>query len=499
VQLVLGALLAGAPPALGQQATVEGKPPVPIGPPPEVRLPEIQPFTLSNGLPVRLVELHALPVVQVELVVLSGAASEEPAQAGVADLTADMLDEGTQARDAIEIAEALEFLGARLSTGAGWDASSVGLHVATARLDSALTLMADVALHPAFPEKELERRRTERLTDFLLARDAPAALAAVTLAAALYPERHRYHARVGGTAETIAPLGREDLLRFYGERYVPSNAALIVVGDVRPADLRPRLEAVFGGWRGPPAAPRALAEAPQVPETRIVLVDRPGAEQSEIRVARVGPPRATADYVSLVVLNTLLGGPFSSRLNQNLRETHGYVYHAYSVFDFRGGPGPFVAFAPAVTAATDSAVVEFLRELRRIREQAPSLEELEKAKRYVALSFPAEFETTEDVASKLGELLVYGLPEDFWDTFVERVNAVTSEEVQAAAGRHLDPDASLIVVVGDASKVRAGLEGLGVGELELLTIEQVMGPPPRISGGNGGAAEPERLKRDAGG
>jgi zinc protease len=214
-----------------------------------------------------------------------------------------------------------------------------------------------------------------------------------------------------------------------------------------------------------------------------VLVDRPGSEQSEIRVARVGPPRSTSDYVRLVVLNTMLGGPFSSRLNQNLRETHGYVYHANSFFDFRRGPGPFVALAPAQTASTDSAVVEFLRELRRIRAETPPAEEVEKAQRYVALSFPSQFETTSDVAARVAELVVYDLPDDFYDTFVERVSAVTAQDVQAAARRYLDPERSLVVVVGDAAKVRPGLQGLGVGKVEQLTVEQVMGPRPRVAGG----------------
>lgn len=473
-------------PALGQQATIEEEPPVPIGPPPKLRLPEVQAFTLSNGLAVRLVELSALPVVQVNLVVLSGAASERPERAGVADLTADMLDEGTTTRDALALAEALEYLGARLETGAGWDASTVELHVASARLDSALTLMADVVRNPAFPAEELERKRTERLTELLLARDVPTSIASVALAGALYPETHRYHQTVGGTSQTIGKLRREDLVRFFQENYGPANAALIVVGDVTAETIRPRLEAAFGDWRGKGAERTPLPDAPQVSKTHVVLVDRPGSEQSEIRVARLGPPRSTADYVRLVVLNTLLGGAFTSRLNQNLRETHGYVYHANSTFDFRVGPGPFLALAPAHTAVTDSAVVEFLRELRRIREEEASTGEVEKAKRYLALSFPAEFETTADVAGKLAELVIYDLPQDFYDTFVERVSAVTAQEVRAAATTYLDTEASVILVVGDAARVRAGLEGLGVGEVEQLTIEQVMGPPPQIGSGEGG-------------
>jgi zinc protease len=474
-----------AGPVTAQQATLEERPPVTLGPAPELDLPEIQSFTLTNGLRVHVVELHALPVVQIDLVVLSGAAAEAPSSAGVADLAADMLDEGTLTRGALELAESLEYLGARLSTGAGWDASFVELHAPVARVDSAVALMAEVALQPAFPAEELARKRKERLTAFLLARDVPAALASVAQAAALYPGGHRYHARVGGTAETVARLGRQDLEDFYRRHYAPDNAALIVVGDVTAGDIRLRLEAVFGSWRARVQGRNPLANAPQVERTRIVLVDRPGSEQSEIRLVRLGPPRSTEDYVQLVVTNTLLGGTFSSRLNQNLREAHGYVYHAGSAFDFRAGPGPFMAGAAAQTAVTDSAVVEFLRELRRIRDERPADEEVEKAKRYVALSFPAEFETTTDVAARIAELVIYQLPGDFYDTFVEDVNGVTADDVQAAARSYLDPESVVIVVVGDAAKIRPGLERLGLGKIRQLSIDQVMGPQPKIEEADG--------------
>lgn len=464
-----------------------GPPPIAPGPPPELRLPEVQSFTLSNGLAVRLVEAHALPVVQVDLALLSGAASEGPDEAGVASLTADMLDEGTGSRDALEIAEQLELLGADLGTGAGWDASFVSLHVAASRLDSALTIMADVVLHPSFPEGELARKRNERLTAFLQGRDVPAVLVSTALAAELYPERHRYHRRVGGTAASVERITRDDLLRFYRREYSPANAALVVAGDVTAEALRPALEAAFGGWRGPRVERPALPPAPQVERTRIVLVDRPGSEQSEIRVARVGPPRTTADYVRFEVLNTLLGGSFSSRLNANLREAHGYTYGAGSVFDWRAGPGPVLAGAAVQTAATDSSVTEFLRELRRIRDETPPADEVEKAERYVALSFPGQFETTRDLAERMLELVVYGLPPDFYDTFVRHVLEVTPAEVQAAARAALDPDASLIVVVGDAARVSPGLAKLGFGPLERRSVEQVMGPPPKVAGGESDA------------
>ncbi len=482
--LVAAALLAASLPAAAQEpgAGAMPSPPVQVGPPPELRLPASQSFALSNGLPVRLVEMHALPVVQVALVVLSGAAFEDLDRAGVADMTADMLDEGTETRSALEIAEQLESLGAELATGAGWDASFVSLHVVAARLDSALTIMADVALHPAFPASELARKRAQRLTAFLQGRDVPSVLASTALAAELYPPGHRYNRRVGGTAATVARLSRDDLVGFYRQAYSPANAALIVAGDVTAESARPALEAAFGSWQGAAVERRPLPPAPQVEKTRVVLVDRPGSDQSELRVARVGPPRASAEYVRLEVLNTLLGGSFSSRLNANLRETHGYTYGAGSVFDWRLGPGPVLAGAAVQTAVTDSSIVEILRELRRIRDEKPSAEEVERAQRYVALSFPGEFETTSDVTDRVAELVVYGLPDDFYDSFVRHVLEVTPAEVQEAARTYLDPDASLIIAVGDAARVGTGLERLGVGPVKRRSVEQVMGPPPRIPG-----------------
>jgi predicted Zn-dependent peptidase len=253
--------------------------------------------------------------------------------------------------------------------------------------------------------------------------------------------------------------------------------------------LRPALERAFGGWQGGTVQRRPAPPAPQVAGTRIVLVDRPGSDQSEVRVARLAPARTTPDYVPLEVLNTLLGGSFTSRLNVNLRETHGYTYGAGTAIDWRLGPGPMGAGAAVQTAVTDSALVEILREFRRIRDETPSADEVGKTERYVALSFPGEFETTGDVTDRIAELVVYDLAADFYDTFVAKVLDVSAGQVQETARTYLDPGANLIVVVGDAAKLGAGLEKLGLGPVERRSVEDVMGPPPAFEGGEPSADE----------
>jgi predicted Zn-dependent peptidase len=472
--LITCVCVASMVPVLAQQRPDRSTPPVP-GPAPTLHLPPIQKRTLSNGLPVWIVEAHKVPLVQVNLVVMAGSADDPAGKFGVANLTAAMLDEGAGRRSSLEIADAIDFLGADLATTSSSDASAVRLNVPAARLREALPIMADVALRPTFPARDLERLRQERLTALLQARDDPEALVPLAFVRVLYGNSHRYGTGQLGTEATIKAFTAQDLKAFHTSMYQPTNATLIVVGDITAARAIPLLEQQFGSWRGTGAVRRTpVPAAPQPAQTRITLVDVPMAEQSQIRIGAIGVPRSTPDYFTLQVLNTVLGGSFTSRLNQNLREEHGYTYGASSRFDMRLSAGPFLAGAGVQTDKTAESLTEFFKEFAGI--QSPlSAEELAKAKNYVALGFPAEFETIDDLAAHLEELAIYKLPDDYFEKYVASIQAVTAAAVQKAAATYIQPRRFAVVVVGDRTVIEPKIRALNLGPVQIMTVDQVLG------------------------
>ena len=455
-----------------QQAPDRSVAPKP-GPLPALKLPQIQKRTLSNGVPVWVVELHKVPVVHVTLAVKSGSGADPRGKYGIASLTAEMLDEGAGQRNALQVADAIDYLGASLSTSSSSDASFVDLHVPVARLGDALPIMSDVALHPSFPDQELQRAREELLTSLVQAQDDPASLIQFAFPRLVFGPQHRYGTVSIGTAAAVKGFSVSDLRQFHAQHYVPSNAVIIVTGDVTPASAVARLEAAFGAWKGTAAPRTAVPAAPQLTARRIYLVDKPGAAQSQIRIGWVGVPRATPDYFALRVLNTILGGSFTSRLNQNLREEHGYSYGASSSFDMRSAAGPFYAAAGVQTDKTSEALTEFFKELDAIRKPIPA-EEIEKAKNYLALLLPRTFETTESLAGSLAQVFVYNLPADYYATYTDRIRAVTPADVQRAAERYIQPDKFAIVIVGDRKVIEPGIKALNLGPIETIDVDDVM-------------------------
>lgn len=458
--------------------SAQGKPdrsrPPAIGPAPSLKLPAIQKQRLSNGLAVWLVEHHEVPLAQINLIVRSGSAADPIGKYGVGSLAAAMLDEGAGTRSALELADALEFLGANLSTTSSFDYSAVRMSVPVSKLGEAMPLMADVALRPAFPASELDRLKKERLTGLLQARDNPGALIQIAFPRVVFGPTHRYGTSANGSPAAIEAFTVADLQAFYRAHYRPDNSTLLVVGDVTPASLMPMLEQAFGSWKAEGMAP-LVAEVPMAPQLKsrqIYIVDKPDAPQSQIRIGWVGVPRSTADYAALEVLNTILGGSFTSRLNQNLREEHGYSYGASSAFDMRLSAGPFLAAAGVQTDKTGEAVKEFFNELNRIGTVVPE-DELKKAKNYVALSFPGEFETTGDLARKLEELVVYNLPEDTFAKFVGAVTSVTAADLQKLAARYIQPDKMAVVVVGDRKVIEGPIRQLNLGPVNFISIDEL--------------------------
>lgn len=470
--LILFVALAASVTLTAQQP--DRKQPPPIGPAPALTLPAIQKHQLSNGLAVWMVEHHEVPLAQVNLIVRSGSAADPIGKYGVGSLTTAMLDEGAGSRSALDLADAIEFLGANLSTGSSFDSSAVRLSVPVSRLADALPLMADVALRPTFPVAELERLRKERLTALLQARDNPAALVQLAFPRAVFGPTHRYGTSANGLPATIETLTADDLRTFYRAHFRPDNATLLVVGDLTPAAALPMLEKAFGGWKaeGLAALVAAVPNAPQLGKRQVYLVDKPEAPQSQIRIGWVGVARSTPDYAVLEVLNTVLGGSFTSRLNQNLREKNGYAYGASSAFDMRMSAGPFLAAAGVQTDKTADALREFFNELNGILTPVPA-GELAKAKNYVALGFPGEFETTGDMARKLEELVVYNLPESTFSNFVPSVTAVTAADLQRAAARFVQPEKMAVVVVGDLKAIEGPIRALNLGPVTVLPIDSL--------------------------
>jgi predicted Zn-dependent peptidase len=456
----VAAITLATPALLTSQQIDRSKPPV-LGAPPELHLPPVTVRQLPNGLKLMVVERHKLPLANFLLVVPTGATANPAGKAGVADLAAQMLTEGTATRTALQIADQIQYLGIGLNTGSGWDATTVSLNTPTAQLDSALALFADVALHPSFPESEWTRIKQDRLTSLLQLKDRGPAIANRAYQSILYGADNPYGRPAAGTTESVTGMTAGDARAFYGAHFIPNNATIIAVGDVTPAQVEEKIGKLFGGWAKGNEASVTVPAAPAAATTTIYLIDKPGAAQSSFRIGSVAVPRSTPDYFPISVMNTVLGGSFTSRLNQDLREVKGYTYGAGSSFDMRRFAGPFTASAEIVSAKTDSALIDFMQQLRAIRDTVPT-PELTKTKRYMELELPAAFETNGGVASRLADVALYGLPLDFYNHAVANIDAVTQVEVQRVAQKYIDPSHLAIVIVGDRKSIEAPLRALNI-------------------------------------
>jgi predicted Zn-dependent peptidase len=446
-------------------------PPRPQGEP-RIDLPEPVRMELPNGLKVMYVRQAELPVVSAVLVTRGAGSADEPAELpGLASFTANMLDEGAAGMDALQLADALDLLGASLSTGSGTDAAQTSLYVLRQNFPRALQLMADVVIRPDFPEREVSRLRDERLTALARARDEATTIANNAFASLVYGGQHPYGRFP--VAESTQGLDRARVQAFHASRFGPRNSTLILVGDVDPAQMQPLIAQAFGGWTS--QSPMQLGEPPVAPtigRTIVYLIDKPGAAQSEIRIGHPGVARSNPDYYALLVMNTMLGGTFTSRLNTNLRETHGWSYGARSTYSMLRGAGPFTAAAGVQTNATDSALVEFFREINRIRTEPVGADELQKIKNFVALRLPDQLETTQDVAGQLATLETYGLNSSFYDDYVQRIMAVSAEDLRRVANTYVRPENSVVVIVGDRSVVEAGIRAANIGPVEIREVTE---------------------------
>jgi len=440
----------------------------PAGEPvPSFSVPTPASAVLDNGLTLIVSEERGVPIVSARLVVGTGSDANPLDRPGLASLMAGMLDEGTESRSALEIADELANLGSTLGTTSNMDATTVVGRALTQNFASTLELMADVALRPSFPAQELERQRASRSAQIVQRRETPETRAREVLAAVLYGAGHPYGYTEFGTPESVAAITRDDLVALWRQNFVPRNAALVVAGDISLAELRSLAEDAFGDWDGE-APPRPALGAFETTDARVVIADMPGAAQTQLIVTKVGVPRSTADYEALSVMNTALGGSFSSRINMNLREEHGYTYGAQSVFTFRKGPGPFYVFSPVRTDVTAPALEEIFLELREAVSRPIAGEELQRAKDSLVLSLPGGFQTSAGLAAQYANVHVYGLGLDYFGGYADRITAVDAAAVQIVAERYVTPDEMIVVAAGDRAQIESALADLDLGPLEIF-------------------------------
>lgn len=430
--------------------------------------PEVESGELENGLEIRVARLPRLPVVSVTLVLNAGESWLDASRAGLAVLTGDALEGGTEEHPGSEFAEALESLGAQLSVRTGWDATSVQLSCHADRLAEALPLLAGVVRRPALPDDEVLRVRSQHLAGLEQRRKEPSKLALDHTLRAVYAEDVPFARPTAGLVDAVSTLDRDDALGFAREAYRPGDGGLVVAGDVDRGEVEDLAMDHLGGWSGEGRGRPDFEARPRSRERRVVVVDRPGSVQSEIRMGHVGIRKTSDDYFPLLVFNTLLGGTFTSRLNRKLREERGFTYGVRSRFSTRRLPGPFTISTAVETAVTAEAVRDALGVVETVLAEGPTEEEVASARDYIVGVFPLRFETTRQVSSRVAELIVYGLEKDYHARYRDRIRAVSTEDAMAAARRNVRPEEMAIVIVGDAGRVREPLEALDVGPVSVV-------------------------------
>jgi zinc protease len=425
----------------------------------KISFPKYITTDLTNGLRVFIIEHHEQPIVSLRFLVKSGSAQDGDLP-GLASLAGELLTKGTTNQSALQIAGEIDYVGGQLVSGSDWDATYANAAVLKKHLDLGLSLLADVTLNPIFLEGEIERAREQRLTTLIQRKDDAGYLAEAKLNSAIF-DGHQYAKPQIGTERSVKAVTRADFLEFHKRYFAPSNTILAVVGDISFSEVMPRIEKLFGSWQRHPLPVELIQSPKDLEKMSVHVVDKPEAVQSAIRVGHVGIARKSDDFIPVVVLNTLLGGYFNSRININLREGKGYTYGAHTTFDVRKFQGPFIASADVRNPVTDSAISEILFELQRIREDLVKAEELDMVKKFLVGSFPLQIETPNQIASKVIDLELYDLPRDFYDTFNDQVETITAQDLLRVAQKYLHPDRAAIAVSGNSKEIASKLQKFG--------------------------------------
>lgn len=427
--------------------------------------PPVESRALDGGLALRVARLPRLPIVAVTLVLPAGEALLDEARAGHATLTANALEGGTRRRSGIELAEALEGIGASLGASAGWDSTTVSLAALADRLEDALALLAEVVLEPAFPHEEVARIRDQQLARIRQREKDPGSLASDRAAGLIYSADSPYGRPAGGVPASVMSFHEAEAAAVAASLYKPVGGGLVVAGDVDVDAVEALARRVFAGWSGGDRQGLETLAAARFTHATVHVIDRPGAVQSEIRVGHPGIAVGHPDHHAVAVMNTVLGGAFTSRLNLNLREKNGFTYGVRSRFAMRRGAGPFTVSTAVETDVTTLAVREILAELGAMAERGPTEDEVEAARDYIAGVFPLRLETSAQVAARIAELIVYDLPDDHHARYRDQIRAVTRDDAAAAARRQVRPHEATIVVAGDAARIAKPLEALGLGSV----------------------------------
>lgn len=436
-------------------------------PPRPYAFPDADHATLSNGLSVHVVPLRRLPVVTALLMSDAGAECDFVATAGVASIAVDAQTEGTTLRDGAQLAHAFERLGGSLDTAVTWAHSELSTTVTLPHFKGALTLLAEVARHPSFPDEEVLRLREERMAELLQQRAEPRGLADDVFAGSCFATGSRYAVPEGGAEKTVASISRAEVSQHHSNFVVPARSALILVGDVKIDEVLRQAEDALGEWSGKGTAPPPITAVPTHSGRMVHLVERAESPQSEIRVGHSSVERRHRDFYALSVMNAILGGLFNSRINLNLRERHAYTYGAFSHFSWRRHASSFETSTAVRSDVTAAAVREVLDEIDRMRSDLVDPTELSLAVDYLTGVFPIRFETTAAIADAIAMREGYDLPRDYFDRYRDRIAAVTAEDVLRVAQAHLAPERMQVVVVGDPSVVRADLDALQVGPVQV--------------------------------
>ncbi|MFN2571435.1 MAG: M16 family metallopeptidase [Gemmatimonadales bacterium] len=444
------------------------------GTPPEARFPSIARATLPNGLKIVLAERHSIPQVNLTLLVDAGYAADQFASPGTASLALDMLDEGTTRRTALQISDTLLQLGAQLGTGSQLDVSRVSLSTIKETLDPALDIFADVVLHPSFPQADFQRLQRQRLARIQREKVQPVQMALRVFPQLLYGANHAYGNPLtgSGTEQSVSRMNRDDLVRFHRTWFKPNHATVVVVGDVTMAEIQPRLTRLFSGWQTGEVPQKNVSTVADQPRPVVYILDRPGAEQSFILAADLAAPKANPHEYAIEAMTSLLGGQFTSRVNMNLREAKHWSYGAFTfIWDARG-QRPFIAYAPVQTDKTKESMVEVDRELRGILGTKPvDTDELSKAQANLTLTLPGNWETMDAVQGSLEQMVTYGLDDNYFETYAQRVRGLKIPDATAAAQETIRPDHLVWVVVGDRAKIEAGIRELNFGEIRFLDAD----------------------------
>ena len=445
------------------------KPP-PAGPAPVPTLPAPRSFKLANGLTVLHLQRSALPIVTAQLVVNAGLAANDPALPGAAAFAAGMLEEGTTTKSAVQIAQEIEQLGAGYAAQTRRDATVLRVDALARNFPAALGLVADIAQHPAFPAEEIERQRKAHLSEIVEAREDAGTLAEVAFSRALYGPDHPYGRSNLGTEESMQRIGEADLREFWQRWFRPDNAALVVVGAIEPAALRSLAERLWGTWTTAQPAAATLDTPAATTAARVIVVDKPGAPQAELRIGRIGTVRTTPDFPALQVLNEAIGGGFTSRLNLDLREEKGYTYGIGSRFEYGRRPGPFVVRTAVKSDVAVPAIREILVQLKRAAGAPLTVEELQRARGSLTQSLPAMFETNSATGSSFGDLFAYDLPLDYFRRLPPQLKQVRADDLSPLGRRYFDPASMVVIVVGDRTSLQPALEALDLGPIEVWPI-----------------------------